>query len=291
MYCSLCQKYDQRPYNRDVWNKQPCSRLHLQSIKRHESSAAHGQSLRMERNASKVQTLPIVVRPPLPAKGMEQAFSCLYFLTKQRIAHTTNYEPLLDLMSSLGVKIKEKIGKGMNATYTSEKTIQEMVFIMSEILEKKILESMRESGQFSILFDETTDCTVTEQLAVHGCFITNSGELRCCFLKIIDLLQPSGLGSISANAQTITDRVCEFMTEAKLEISKLRGIGTDGASTMIGCRNGVVTRLKSLAPSAISVHCAAHRLNLASSHAGVSVPYVKTTQSSGSLLIFSTTVQ
>ena len=117
MYCSLCQKYDQRPYNRDVWNKQPCSRLHLQSIKRHESSAAHGQSLRMERNASKVQTLPIVVRPPLPAKGMEQAFSCLYFLTKQRIAHTTNYEPLLDLMSYLGVKIKEEIGKGMNATY------------------------------------------------------------------------------------------------------------------------------------------------------------------------------
>ena len=31
MYCSLCQKYDKRPYNRDVWNKQPCSRLRLQS--------------------------------------------------------------------------------------------------------------------------------------------------------------------------------------------------------------------------------------------------------------------
>ena len=84
----------------------------------------------MERDASKVQTLPSVVSPPLPAKGMEQAFSCL-FLTKQRIAHTTNYEPLLDLMSYLGVYIKEKIGKGMNAIYTSEKTIQEMVFIMS----------------------------------------------------------------------------------------------------------------------------------------------------------------
>jgi hypothetical protein len=82
MYCSLCQKYDQRPYNRDIWNKQPCSRLRLQSIKRHESSAAHGQSLRMERNASKVQTLPSVVSPPLPAKGMEQAFSCLYFWRK-----------------------------------------------------------------------------------------------------------------------------------------------------------------------------------------------------------------
>ena len=40
-------------------------------------------------------------------------------------------------------------------------------------------------------------------------------------MKVIDLLQPdsTGLESISANAQTITARVCEFMTEAKLEIS------------------------------------------------------------------------
>ena len=45
----------------------------------------------------------------------------------------------------------------MSAIYTSEKTIQEMVFVLSEILEKKILESMREFDHFSILFDETTD--------------------------------------------------------------------------------------------------------------------------------------
>ena len=41
---------------------------------------------------------------------------------------------------------------------------------------------------------------------------------------------------------------------------------------MIGCRNGIVTRLKNLAPSGISVYCAAHRLNLASSQA---IPYIK----------------
>ena len=57
MYCSLCQKYDQRPYNRDIWNKQPCSRLRLQSIKRHDSSAAHSQSLLREHDTSKVRTL------------------------------------------------------------------------------------------------------------------------------------------------------------------------------------------------------------------------------------------
>ena len=55
----------------------------------------------------------------------------------------------------------------------------------------------------------------------------------------------------------------------------MRGIGTDGASTMVGCHIGVVVRLKSISPCAIGVHCAAHRLNLASSQAGDNVNYVK----------------
>ena len=57
-------------------------------------------------------------------------------------------------------------------------------------------------------------------------------------------------------------------------MNKIRGIGTDGASTMMGCRNGVVAQLKRITPSAIDVHFAAHRLKLASSQAGESIPYI-----------------
>ena len=125
----------------------------------------------------------------------------LILLTKQRIAHTTNYEPLLDLVGYLGIDIKAKISKARNTTYTSEKTIQEMVFIMSEVLEKKILEDMRESNHFPLLF-ETTDCTVTEPLAVHGCYIGNDGQLKSCYLKTVDLLQPDS--SAQSGLQTPT---------------------------------------------------------------------------------------
>ena len=58
-------------------------------------------------------------------------------------------------------------------------------------------------------------------------------------------------------------------------MKKMRGIGTNGAATMIGKHNGVDTRLKAIIQTAISVHCAAHRLNLASSQAANGVPYVK----------------
>ena len=61
----------------------------------------------------------------------------------------------------------------------------------------------------------------------------------------------------------------------KLNMQKMRGIGTDGAATMIGKHNGVVARLKAITPTAISVHGAAYRLNLASSQAANAIPYVK----------------
>ena len=44
---------------------------------------------------------------------------------------------------------------------------------------------------------------------------------------------------------------------------------------MTGCRTGVVVHLKQITPSAIGVHCAAYRLNLASSQAADKVQYVK----------------
>ena len=69
---------------------------------------------------------------------------------------------------------------------------------------------------------------------------------------------------ISVCAITVRERIlCEFIFEAELDTTKLRGIGTDEAATMIGCHNGVVAHLKESTPSAIGVHCAAHRLNLA----------------------------
>ena len=54
------------------------------------------------------------------------------------------------------------------------------------------------------------------------------------------------------------------MEQALLDMTELRGVGTDGVATVVGCRTGVVTQLHTITPSAIGVHCIVHRLNLAS---------------------------
>ena len=48
MFCLLCQKYNKCPYDPDVWNKNPCSRIQLQSILNYEKNAAHQDSVKIE---------------------------------------------------------------------------------------------------------------------------------------------------------------------------------------------------------------------------------------------------
>ena len=68
---------------------------------------------------------------------MAKTFACVYFLCKNRIAHSTNFEPLVDFIDFLGVKLSE-ICIGKNATYRSDKSIQEMLYAMSDLNEDRI---------------------------------------------------------------------------------------------------------------------------------------------------------
>ena len=137
MFCLLCKKYNKRPFNNGIWNSQPCICLRLQSIIIHERSAAHLDSVKLEAASKASENVVSALNRPISAKGIEQAFLCLYFLAKQRIPHTTNYVPLLDLAGLLGVDVKSKISIARNATYSSDKTIQEMVHILSDVIEDK----------------------------------------------------------------------------------------------------------------------------------------------------------
>jgi hypothetical protein len=68
-----------------------------------------------------------------------------------------------------------------------------------------------------------------------------------------------------ANAQGITDVIVIMMDDVVQGWKdKIVGTGTDGAAVMLGSQNGVVAKLESLCNKKLfSVHCSAHRLELA----------------------------
>lgn len=55
----------------------------------------------------------------------------------------------------------------------------------------------------------------------------------------------------------------------------LCGLGSDGASVMLGSRGGVSKLLRDKIPFIVSNHCIAHHLGLACGQAANQIPYLK----------------
>ncbi|KAL3218145.1 hypothetical protein MRX96_050848 [Rhipicephalus microplus] len=106
---------------------------------------------------------------------MRQAFASMYYLCKHRIPHTTNFKPLLGLLSLLGLDVKAQTTAGKNAMYCSQRSIQEMVTCLSDVIEDKILCELRQSEHYALMFDETTDCATVEQLVIHCSSVRTAG--------------------------------------------------------------------------------------------------------------------
>ncbi len=69
------------------------------------------------------------------------------------------------------------------------------------------------------------------------------------------------------NAEALTCYLLTFLSDRGICLSKLRGLGFDGASTMSGKKSGVQVRMRCHSPSALFVHCCCHRLQLAAVYA------------------------
>nr|XP_022317923.1 zinc finger protein 862-like [Crassostrea virginica] len=117
--------------------------------------------------------------------------------------------------------------------------------------------------------DESSDVSVHQNLVVYVRYLEQAfGRLhaRTSFL---------GLRQLEiANSDSIREQVVKLLVDKGLDVSKLAGIATDGASVMVGCREGVVQQMKALSPSLLSTHCIAHRLALSCGGAADQIPYL-----------------
>ncbi|XP_006813061.1 zinc finger protein 862-like [Saccoglossus kowalevskii] len=277
MFCRLCQKFNKRPFDRDTWNVTACKRIRLSSIKDHEQISAHRDAVKREMTSATSQNIGEVIQPEVKKDAITSAFKVMHFLAKRRIPHTTNFEPVLNLLSQLGMSVKADLHVSKSVTYCSERSMHEMIIILSSVLEDKTINELKQSEFYSIMLDETTDVSVGEQLTLNCWYLDSTRHLRVKFLKMVEPLKPDAddIHTVTLNAENITRHVTTYFRENELDYEKLVGVGTDGAAVMTGKRSGVVKRLQEIATTAIGIHCCAHRLQLASSQAANAVPYVK----------------
>lgn len=122
---------------------------------------------------------------------------------------------------------------------------------------------------FSVMLDESTDVSVHQNLIVYVRFLEQIGGREVPCVEFLGIRQLS-----VANAEAITSELLGMLRDMGLDLSRLGGVSTDGASVMVGCKSGVVTRLRELCPGILATHCIAHRLALSCGEAADKVTYL-----------------
>ena len=138
--------------------------------------------------------------------------------------------------------------------YTSHIAVMEFMEALGTWVKEFLLKRLHQASRFSIMADECTDVVTIEEMSVF-CRWEEEGSPEEHFFEIVHLKQ--------ANAESIYSALVECLKEKNLQMSKIVGMGFDGASTFSGKKTGVQTRIKKLAPHALFVHCHCHLLQLA----------------------------
>ena len=191
--------------------------------------------------------------------GFLKQLKAIQFLTRQGIAlqgHTEsegNLKQLLITWSHENELVKTWIAENR---YTCHQTVNELITIMGQDLLRTLLAKMREEkpAWFSVITDEATDVSNTEQLTLSIRWVNNSYEV---------FEDPVGLFRVpNTTAATLFTVIKDLLIRCNLPLELCRGQAYDGAANMQGKRTGVAARFLAENPSAIPVHCFAHSLNL-----------------------------
>jgi hypothetical protein len=145
-----------------------------------------------------------------------------------------------------------------NATYISPKTQNELINIIGrEMIQKKIVDEIKEANFFTILADEV-ESHHKEVCSLCVRFVDVDKNIREEFLDFVPLVRTTG--------EHIGASLIKSIKDLGLNIDSCRGQGYDGCSAMSSEAVGVQAVVKRHAPNALYVHCFGHCLNLVIAH-------------------------
>ena len=159
--------------------------------------------------------------------------------------------------------------------HRSGESVREMFILMGEMVKSQVVKKAQQASFMGLLIDDVMDFAQREQLVSFIRYVDQGTyEVKTDFLAVNDILE----SSTSANAETIKSVVVKQLSDCDLDINKLAGLSTDGASVMVGKEDGVAAKLKREAKMLLNVHCICHRLALACGDANDHISYIKTVE-------------
>ncbi|MCO5596642.1 hypothetical protein L7F22_050710 [Adiantum nelumboides] len=151
-------------------------------------------------------------------------------------------------------------------TYLNRISGMEFVQAIKDVLWHAFCKDIQASPWYSLMIDDSTDQGKEGHMIVYVNYLRNGGkgDNHVVFVRL--------LKTDDGGAEAKHDALIKLLKEMGLCSQKLASLATDGCSVMIGCKSGLMARLKAEIPHLLSVHCLAHRENLAASQAISSFP-------------------
>ncbi|XP_042610690.1 zinc finger protein 862-like [Cyprinus carpio] len=162
--------------------------------------------------------------------------------------------------------------------YCHSDSVDDMEKALEHIVVEQIREKLKNSDFIGIIIDETVNITVNKKLIIY-LKLEIKGKVETCFLGNYDV--------DSGTARCIYDCVVAVLREMDIALSRVIGLGSDGASVMMGRHGGVGALFKQANPFSIQVHCVAHRAALAALDAEKAVENIRAYKNTISSVLYS----
>jgi Domain of unknown function (DUF4371) len=197
---------------------------------------------------------------------LRSSVSCIRYLLCQGLAFrghdesedSSNKGNFLELLKFLAENNKEvdKVvlrNAPRNLQLTSPDIQKQIVHAAAKLTTKAITDEIGDDF-FSILVDESCDISEKEQMALVIRYVTKGGNIVEHFLGVVHVEDTSAL--------SLKEAIISLLGKNKLNLSRARGQGYDGASNMRGEFNGLKALILRENQSAYYIHCFAHQLQL-----------------------------
>lgn len=138
--------------------------------------------------------------------------------------------------------------------------------VLAPAIRHEIIEDIcKHKSYYSLIVDKSTDVSVKKYLCIFVKYFSESKhKLVTEFLGLIEVF--------SVTAHDLYEAVSSFLKKLNLDISKLIGIGTDGANNLCGKNRSLYTFLKKDSPNLQLIKCICHSLHICAEKASAELP-------------------
>ncbi|XP_075161205.1 uncharacterized protein LOC142234025 [Haematobia irritans] len=222
----------------------------LSHIERHAARDCHIQKIKIAKSTPKIDSILENVSKSCPSADLAKQLEvklCL-FLAEHNVPFTI-LDPI-NLIIKSGIPDSQVAKKFVINRHKAQKIITTVTGPENT----KSITKFCSENYYSIVVDESTDCTVIKHLAIIVRIFNTKCQDR--FLSLESITDSTGKG--------IAEKLVEVLREHNIPLKRMVGFGADNCSVMMGKYNGAQAILKKSLPNLFVTGCICHILNLAS---------------------------